>query len=719
MQELESLKSVFKNRLFKIPDYQRGYAWTSKQLTEFWEDVVNLPSDRFHYTGLLSLKKLGKDIWTNWNDEKWLLEDRGYKAFHIVDGQQRLTTFVIFVQAISELIAELPENKDKKESEIYLGSFSLKEIKEEYLVIQKPPQFIINTYKFGYEVDNPSFKFLKHRVFNEPDSGSIQETFYTLNLGNSKKFFKENLQSYFEEYGYKEIETLFKKLTQNLMFNLYEISDDFDVFVAFETMNNRGKKLSNLELLKNRLIYLTTLYDKKELKQDERQSLRGKINDSWKEVYYQLGRNKQNPLNDDDFLVAHWIMYFKYSREKGDDYIRYLLEQKFTPQNIYEKKEVKLSSIESFKEIKEENDLSDEIEENAISDETVMRSKLSPKEIENYVNSLKSAAVHWYNTFNPLNNLDLSDEEGMWIDRLNRIGFIYFRPLVTASFLTKDVKREDRLKLFKAIERFIFIAFRMGRAFSSYRNSEFYRAARQLRNGELSIDKIISNINERMEWSFDKVEDSEDVYFDYGHFQKYLQKKFKNSGGFYSWNGLRYFLYEYETAKVQLRGNKKIDWKLFVKSEKDKISIEHIYPQTPTNACWVEAFKEYDDSQSHFFKGTLGNLLPLSLSINSSLQNDCFIDKKNPKFDDKGDKIRQGYNDGSHSEIEVSSYEEWNPDNILERGLTLLKFMEKRWNLKFEDEYQMAELLFLEFMYEEEDENETKEEEINTEHNIA
>ena len=25
------------------------------------------------------------------------------------------------------------------------------------------------------------------------------------------------------------------------MFNVYEISDDLDVFVAFETMNNRGK----------------------------------------------------------------------------------------------------------------------------------------------------------------------------------------------------------------------------------------------------------------------------------------------------------------------------------------------------------------------------------------------------------------------------------------------------------------------------------------------
>ena len=217
--------------------------------------------------------------------------------------------------------------KKKKEDEIYLGSFSLKNIKEEYVVIQKPPKFIINTYKFGYEFDNASFKFLKHRIFNEPHGGTIQETFYTLNLDNAKRFFQENLENTYDKYGIDEIELLFKKVTQNLMFNLYEISDDFDVYVAFETMNNRGKKLSNLELLKNRLIYLTTLYNEEELKKDDKQALREKINDTWKEVYYQLGRNKQNPLNDDDFLVAHWIMYFQYTRQKGDDYIKFLLKK--------------------------------------------------------------------------------------------------------------------------------------------------------------------------------------------------------------------------------------------------------------------------------------------------------------------------------------------------------------------------------------------------------
>lgn len=710
MNELQSLKDIFKDRIFKIPDYQRGYAWTKRHLKDFWEDTVNLPVERFHYTGMLSLKKVDRKVWQNWNDDGWLIEDRGYKPFHVVDGQQRLTTFVIFIQAITELVKNLPENKGKKDEEIYLGSFSLKSIKEEYLVVQKPPQFIIKTYKFSYEVDNPSFQFLKYRIFKEPNSGTIQETFYTLNLENSKNFFVENLENYHKEFGIKEVEILFKKLTQNLMFNVYEISDDFDVFVAFETMNNRGKKLSNLELLKNRLIYLTTLYDEDELKADERNSLRTKINDAWKEIYYQLGRNKKNPLNDDDFLVAHWIMYFQYTREKGDDYIRFLLEQQFTPQNIYSKTEIKVSSIEEFEEIREgESTDQEEIETNGIDEEVIFRSKLSPKEIEEYVNSLKSASVHWYNSYNPANNSELTNEESLWIDRLNRIGIIYFRPLVTASFLSQKTTSEQRVKLFTAIERFIFITFRLSRAFSTYRNSEFYRASRKLRNNELSIDDIVATLQERMNYCFYEIEgEDEATYFDYTYFQKFIDKKFKRGGGFYHWNGLRYFLYEYEMEKVRNRGSQKIDWKLFVKGEKDKVSIEHIYPQTPDHEEWIKSFEEEKETNKVFFQGTLGNLVPLSQSINSSLQNDCFTDKKNPKFNDKGDKIRYGYLDGSHSEIEVSSYSEWNAETILDRGNKLLEFMERRWNLEFEDDYSKAELLFLDFMLPEENQEETE-----------
>ena len=195
-------------------------------------------------------------------------------------------------------------------------SYSLYEIKEKYIVVTEPKHRTMKTYKFGYDTDNPSFEFLRHRIFNEPNAGTISETFYTLNLEDAKKFFLENITNYINEHGNRALESVYEKLTERFLFNLYELTDNFDVFVAFETMNNRGRQLSDLELLKNRLIYLTTLYAPEEVSDDMKQNTRKKINDAWKEIYHQLGRNKTSPLNDDEFLRAHWIMYFKYSRVK-------------------------------------------------------------------------------------------------------------------------------------------------------------------------------------------------------------------------------------------------------------------------------------------------------------------------------------------------------------------------------------------------------------------
>ena len=45
MKELQTLDDIFTKRIFRIPDYQRGYSWGEKQLEEFWEDLTNLSSD--------------------------------------------------------------------------------------------------------------------------------------------------------------------------------------------------------------------------------------------------------------------------------------------------------------------------------------------------------------------------------------------------------------------------------------------------------------------------------------------------------------------------------------------------------------------------------------------------------------------------------------------------------------------------------------------------
>lgn len=678
MEEPQSLNSLFKEKIFRIPDYQRGYAWQVAQLKDFWEDLVNLSGNRAHYTGVLTLNEVSIDSVSKDDKEFWLVEDHSYRLYHVVDGQQRLTTFVIFLQAFIEFVMELPENKGKPPEEVYItDSLNVAAIQEKYLYKVKPTGDQFRTYKFGYTEDNPSYEYLRYRILNEEGAGSIDETFYTLNLKNAKIYFSGQFDALYEQNGLDGLRDVYKKLTRSFMFNEYVIRDAFDVFVAFETMNNRGKKLSDLELLKNRLIYLSTLYGDEELDDADRRSLRDRVNDTWKDVYYQIGRNEKHPLSDDEFLRAHWIMFFKYSRQTGRDYARFLLDEQFSPRRVH-KKVVKAVELEQPEEQVSDDFLERVEEENGSAQEepeTISVAELRPEEIKRYVESLKTSSVYWFTSWFPALIDNLSPDESQALDRLNRVGMGYFRPLVMATLKNiTDVKQ--RLHLFGRIERFIFLAFRINGARANYGSSDFYNAARALDRGQITLAEIEQKLSSRLEYMFHP-----DQTLKASEFYALLERKFAADSGYYSWAGLRYFLYEYEVSLLSESRQKKVDWMDLLKTPKDKISIEHIFPQTPT-ATWQQAFAGVPEQEYSLYAGSLGNLLLLSMSINASLQNDSFDDKKDPKQTGAGVKSRNGYSDGSHSEIEVAQSPGWGPEQIRERGLKLLAFMEKRWGIK-------------------------------------
>ena len=585
----------------------------------------------------------------------------------------------------------MPDNKEKSYASIYItDSLNVEELQSKYLFKIKPTGDQFRTYKFGYTKDNPSYEYLRYKILGENGGGSVQETFYTLNLSFAKTYFAEQFQELHQQEGVDGLRDIYKKLTKRFLFNEYVIKDEFDVFVAFETMNNRGKKLSDLELLKNRLIYLTTLYNDVELDAASRKSLRDDINDAWKEVYHQLGRNKSRPLNDDDFLRAHWTMYFKYSRKTGDDYIHFLLNEQFTPKKVHKKveRDVQIETPTEMRSEPEDGESEDEGEEAPVETVTISSAQLQPTEIRDFVNSLKTSAVHWFNSFYP----DLADgmfpDERRWIDSLNRVGMVYFRPLVMA-ILKNEPSESERIRIFKKIERFIFLIFRVNAVRANYRSSEFYNAARAVDRDEITLDEISAKLDERMNYTI-----NDDDSFRIDEFNNLLRKKFDGGSSYYGWSGLRYLLYEYELSLLSQSRQKKVDWNDLLKAEGDKISIEHIYPQTETDE-WSALFVGIEPEHRLHLGASLGNLLLLSMLINSSLQNDSFQNKKSAKFDASGKKIRNGYEDGSHSEIEVSKIAAWGPDQIRERGIKLLRFMETRWDFKFKSDEEREQLLFL------------------------
>lgn len=621
---LKTIAGIFESKVFRIPDYQRGYSWTKKQLNDFWEDLENLSDDHIHYTGVLTLEAVNSKNYSQWENDLWLMDGKGYSPYYIVDGQQRLTTVIILIQTILEKIKEVEQ----------LNYTSKKEITEKY-ISQSKDSGVSKTFIFGYEKDNPSYEFLKTQIFGvESNANQDIETLYTANLEFAKKFFKNNIGS----LSIQEIESLFKKITLSLKFNVYEIEEDLDVFVAFETMNNRGKKLSNLELMKNRIIYLSTLL---KTEQYEKDSLRRNINDAWKTIYEYLGKNKKNPLDDDAYLKNHWVMYFKYSRKTANDYITFLLEEHFTAKNI-------------------------------------LKNKLSATDIQEYITSIQDSVKVWYFIHNPSSS-DYDSEIKKWLVKLNNLGFVAFKPLVMAILhRVNEVNSNDIVEVLKTMEKYIFLIFRISRRPANTGDSEFYRFAKDFYYNDLSIEEIKGKITE---WI--------DRYRDEKNFFDYIKDLFEiQKNGFYGWNGLKYVLYEYDYSLQEgsREEHRKINWKEF---NKEINSIEHIYPQTSEQECWNKYFGKYSKDEKSKLRNSLGNLLPLAQRKNSSLQNDCF-DKK--KCQDNGE---IGYFNGSYSENEVAQKENWTPKEILERGFKILKFMEERWGISFGSDEDKRELLHI------------------------
>ena len=183
----------------------------------------------------------------------------------------------------------------------------------------------------------------------------------------------------------------------------------------------------------------------------------------------------------------------------------------------------------------------------------------------------------------------------------------YFRPLLMA-ILKKYDDPGQRIGTFKEIERFVFVVFRLTQTRSNYRSSEFSNAVRAIDRGDMDLAELKKRLRNQMSFSF-----TDKGRFANGDFYLLLQKKFENGQGYYDWPGLRYFLYEYELELLSSSRQKKVDWADLLKTPKDKISIEHIYPQSETRrGSRLQRYRNEGGRRIAIASGTCCSSLPRS-----------------------------------------------------------------------------------------------------------
>ncbi|MCQ2626102.1 DUF262 domain-containing HNH endonuclease family protein [Helicobacter pylori] len=591
--ELLTLDGVVEKGVFEIPSYQRGYAWQERQLKDFWNDLehVSKLGNKFHYMHSLTLRGLENE-----------LED---SAFEIIDGQQRLATSLILLG----LLAKIAKHKDPK-----------------YYSMNLEP---ILSYKY-YGLSE-AFR----AIMEEEDLEKFKTSFYAKNLIYAYEFFKEKIS----DTPIEVLEKMFDALIKKMLFSVVELNDDrIDPFSSFETINNRGKDLSTLELFKNRLHFVAhKICDGKKL-----EKLQQEINDTYTLIYHDLRKFEDDHLEG---FLKHFVAY--YYGEKGD-FKKRLLEMEFNAHKRYT----------------DNTNFNDEYEK---IDDLLFYLSYSSK-VWNFLHTLDEKSIALIVDDNKKLEMEITPKMRNLLEKMRRLNALSdnaFLPLLL-SLLTiqragksaneQPYTTQELESLLEYLERFGFLIH--GVAGKNTAKNEWielaFMAFRAFRYGEENI--AIEDLP-TLEKSFFNRQGNSGLEL----LEESIHSK-KNTEKWYQWGkALNYLLYEYE-----LHHNPETTLKFDSSIE----SIEHILPQKPDQGY---SAKEKSWAKNPHIVHALGNLLLIPKNANSSLSNKPFEEK------------RKEYLKGSYSEKEVAKNASFGVAQIKERSEKLLDFLIAR--------YRIAELV--------------------------
>ncbi|MGT0095397.1 DUF262 domain-containing protein [Helicobacter pylori] len=574
--ELLNLDGVIEKSVFEIPSYQRGYAWQKEQLKDFWNDLehVSKLGDKFHYMHSLTLRKSENEFESS--------------AFEIIDGQQRLATSLILLG----LLAKITQHKDPK-----------------YSLINLEP---ILSYKY-YGLSE-AFRAITEE---EKDLKAFKTSFYAKNLIDAYAFFQEKIS----DTPVGTLEKMFDALIKKMLFSVVGLNDSrIDPFSSFETINNRGKDLSTLELLKNRLHFVAhKICDEEDL-----ENLQNEINDTYTRIYHDLRQFEDDHLEG---FLKHFVAYYYGENSKFKER---LLNTAFDAHKKYH------SSYDEYEKI---NDL-------------LLYLSYSSK-VWYFLHTLDDEELRIEITPKMCGLLDK-------MRRLNALSDNAFLPLLLSLLTIQLAVRSGSERhyttkelegLLEYLERFGFLIY--GVAGKNTAKNEWielaFQAFRAYRSWE---DRITIEDLPTLEKNFFKGEHSGLELLEESIHSK------KNTEKWYRWGKvLNYLLYEYElyhNPETTLNFDGSIE------------SIEHILPQKPDQGY---SAKEKSQAKNPHIVHALGNLLLIPKNANSSLSNKPFEEK------------RKAYLKGSYSEKEVAKNTSFGIVEIQKRSEKLLDFLIARYRI--------------------------------------
>lgn len=273
MESSTTIIGMTRGNLIFVPDYQRAYSWdTGKKDSDLKKQVNTFLNDLQDY--------LRSDVVTPYYFGHFLYEKIGDNKYAIIDGQQRLTTIVIFVSALFKSIANERELTEREEVIL------------EDMIKRK------SSYKFStVQYDNQLFRDYVIDHLKKDHYGI--ETTSGHRLVAAYDYFQDKLQI----MNLTTREALLSAVV-NASCTTHIVNGEAEAIQMFIFQNDRGKKPSNLEIIKAQFMYNIHIYGG-----EDTEALIQEVKNRFEHVYRSISDIEE--FVDEDTVLTHTLkIYF-------------------------------------------------------------------------------------------------------------------------------------------------------------------------------------------------------------------------------------------------------------------------------------------------------------------------------------------------------------------------------------------------------------------------
>lgn len=274
-----TVSEAFQECFYIVPDYQREYVWTDKEVQQLLEDIdeqIDAGSDKEYFVGMILVSP---------GTQK--------NHFEVIDGQQRLTTFYLLLCALRHLFKGTPQHQAI--NGLISASYATKDgdiktslkLEPRYENADELMQCLVA------QDDEPAKVRYAVQQSGIAQFGSLE------NLLNAYATVYRYLLDNYEDQG--SLKKLWGYLATNVVF--IQISTDVSsALKIFETINERGVGLNPMDLLKNLLFTQVAHSDFTKLKNE------------WKKITAPLEKAKEKPLR---FLRYYLLANYKITNKES------------------------------------------------------------------------------------------------------------------------------------------------------------------------------------------------------------------------------------------------------------------------------------------------------------------------------------------------------------------------------------------------------------------